>query len=176
MDIDEEANLIFPEAKLLAPLRDVIRRLIVAFTINHHDTSAHEMLLEKLRLINYPMDILEYNKMILACLGGGTSLTVTSKLADPIFAEHLFHSLLTSGKKPNIATFNYMIRVYTRASDLNSAKEIFNKIGEYRIRPTLNTFDSMMKLYSYHGTAEQADELFEQMRDAGLDPDARIYR
>eukprot|EP01083_Nonionella_stella_P274225 930721_1 len=160
-----------PDVKLLAPTPAVVLDLIQGLTRNHEDTQAHKELLEHLQRIAYPISAAECTKLVEACVGNATVRSVTSKAADPVFAEMLFNLLLEKDTKPSLDLVHAMMRVYQQSSDVASCEEMFRRIPEFELEPSTVSYNILMKAFCMKGRADNAELLFREMMDSSIDPD-----
>ncbi|XP_017969934.1 PREDICTED: pentatricopeptide repeat-containing protein At2g22070 [Theobroma cacao] len=99
-------------------------------------------------------------------------LSVSSSLTSLDHGKQIHASAIRTGQASSVSVNNALITMYSRAGNINCARQIFSQI--HWSRDTVS-WTSMIMGLAQHGLGEEALELFEELLAAGIKPDHITY-
>ncbi|WRX10675.1 Pentatricopeptide repeat - like 10 [Theobroma cacao] len=154
-----------PAREIFDTLRD---RDVVAWTamiVGYLQNGLNNNALELFRLM--VRDGPKPNNFTLAAM-----LSVSSSLTSLDHGKQIHASAIRTGQASSVSVNNALITMYSRAGNINCARQIFSQI--HWSRDTVS-WTSMIMGLAQHGLGEEALELFEELLAAGIKPDHITY-
>lgn len=73
--------------------------------------------------------------------------------------------------KPNIVTYNILLRAFAQAQNVNQVNTLFKDLGESIISPDIFTFNGVMDAYGKNGMIKEMESVLSRMKSNQCKPD-----
>ena len=73
--------------------------------------------------------------------------------------------------KPNIVTYNILLRAFAQAQDVNQVNALFKELGESILSPDIFTFNGVMDAYGKNGMIKEMESVLSRMKSNQCKPD-----
>lgn len=104
-----------------------------------------------------------------------TDLITSFTTVQPTRALELFEEMQQVGLHPNISTFNALLALAKKTSDLTLATSLVQKMKSQNVDPTLLTYTMLIELFASKMDEKTAMVHFEEMKKRNIPPNIRIY-
>eukprot|EP00546_Thalassionema_frauenfeldii_P019783 CAMPEP_0178903362 /NCGR_PEP_ID=MMETSP0786-20121207/5115_1 /TAXON_ID=186022 /ORGANISM="Thalassionema frauenfeldii, Strain CCMP 1798" /LENGTH=660 /DNA_ID=CAMNT_0020574725 /DNA_START=191 /DNA_END=2173 /DNA_ORIENTATION=+ len=106
----------------------------------------------------------------------GAAISCLRKASKPDRALSILRKMIRDGLKPNIATFNTVLKAQER-HNLNSVLEIYKFIqkSSSTIKANRQTYETLIKACCYAKQPQGAETFLKHMRKSGFKPDVDLY-
>lgn len=90
-------------------------------------------------------------------------------------AERILGKMKEKGIAPDILTCITLVHMYSKAGNLEKAKEAFEFVRKEGLKPDLKLYSSMINCYINHGEPVQAESLIKSMSATNTKPTREMY-
>ncbi|PIA47961.1 hypothetical protein AQUCO_01400512v1 [Aquilegia coerulea] len=77
--------------------------------------------------------------------------------------------------KPNIVTYNILLRAFAQARNVDQVNALFKDLGESIISPDIYTYNGVMDAYGKNGMIREMESILAQMKSNQIKPDGITY-
>ncbi|KAH6572608.1 hypothetical protein BASA61_010424 [Batrachochytrium salamandrivorans] len=99
-----------------------------------------------------------------ACAVGNSALALDS-----------YNRMVKSGVKPNLWTFSFLMRMFSKKGDLVGANSVWERLQFMGIKPDIVLCTMLIKLRADKGDIPGMLAIFSESKSLGLTPDCRLY-